>query len=79
MKHYKPETLAIRTQVETTSHKEHLAPLFLTSSFIFDDAEAIRGPDLATKQEVIYTVVFLIRILKNLLINYVFLSKQRME
>lgn len=43
MKHYKPETLAIRTQVETTSHKEHSAPLFLTSSFIFDDAEAMRA------------------------------------
>ncbi len=43
MKPYKPETLAIRTQVETTSHKEHSAPLFLTSSFIFDDAEAMRA------------------------------------
>ena len=43
MKHYKPETLAIRTQVETTSHKEHSAPVFLTSSFIFDDAEAMRA------------------------------------
>lgn len=43
MKHYKPETLAIRKQVETTSHKEHSAPLFLTSSFIFDDAEAMRA------------------------------------
>ncbi len=43
MKPYKPETLAIRTQVETTSHKEHSAPLFLTSSFIFDDAESMRA------------------------------------
>jgi O-succinylhomoserine sulfhydrylase len=43
VKHYKPETLAIRTQVETTSHKEHSAPVFLTSSFIFDDAEAMRA------------------------------------
>ena len=40
---HKPETLAIRTQIERTSHKEHSAPLFLTSSFTFDDAESMRS------------------------------------
>jgi len=33
------ETEAIRTQLNQTSHKEHSAPLFLTSSFTFDSAE----------------------------------------
>ena len=35
----KTETLAIRTQLERTQHKEHSAPLFLTSSYMFDSAE----------------------------------------
>lgn len=33
------ETLAIRTQLERSQHKEHSAPLFLTSSYMFDSAE----------------------------------------
>ncbi len=33
------ETLAIRTQLEKTIHKEHSSPMFLTSSFTFDTAE----------------------------------------
>jgi len=33
------ETLAIRQQLEQTAHREHSAPLFLTSSFTFDSAE----------------------------------------
>ena len=33
------ETLAIRTQLDRTQHKEHSAPLFLTSSYMFDSAE----------------------------------------
>ncbi|MDB4835231.1 aminotransferase class I/II-fold pyridoxal phosphate-dependent enzyme [Cyclobacteriaceae bacterium] len=33
------ETQAIRTQLERTQHKEHSAPLFLTSSYMFDSAE----------------------------------------
>jgi O-succinylhomoserine sulfhydrylase len=35
----RPETLAIRTQTERTSEKEHSTPLFLTSSFVYDTAE----------------------------------------
>ena len=33
------ETIAIRTQTKQTEQKEHSVPLFLTSSFTFDDAE----------------------------------------
>jgi O-succinylhomoserine sulfhydrylase len=32
------ETIAIRTQTEQTNQKEHSTPLFLTSSFTYDDA-----------------------------------------
>lgn len=33
------ETLAIRTQVQQTQQKEHAVPIYLTSSFTFDNAE----------------------------------------
>jgi len=39
----KAETQAIRTQIPTTFQHEHSTPLFLTSSFIFDDAEMMRA------------------------------------
>jgi O-succinylhomoserine sulfhydrylase len=38
-----PETLAVRTQVARTSQREHSVPIFLTSSFVFDDAEQARA------------------------------------
>src|SRR5690349_13595371 len=37
------ETIAIRTQAATTEEREHSVPLFLTSSFRFDDAEHARA------------------------------------
>lgn len=37
------ETQAIRTQIETTGEMEHATPMYLTSSFIFDDAEEMRA------------------------------------
>lgn len=37
------ETNAVRTQTEKTSQKEHSTPMFLTSSFTFDDAEDMRA------------------------------------
>ncbi len=40
---YRFATQAIRTQAERTQHKEHAVPLFLTSSFMFDDAEDARA------------------------------------
>lgn len=38
-----PETLAIRRQVPRSPEREHAVPLFLTSSFVFDDAEQARA------------------------------------
>jgi O-succinylhomoserine sulfhydrylase len=38
-----PRTRAIRTQLERSGLKEHSAPLHLTSSFVFDDAEEMRA------------------------------------
>lgn len=37
------ETKAIRTQTERSQHHEHSVPLYLTSSFVFDDAEHARA------------------------------------
>jgi O-succinylhomoserine sulfhydrylase len=37
------ETQAIRTQTEKTAYREHSTPLFLTSSFTFEDAEHARA------------------------------------
>jgi len=37
------ETDAVRTQTERTSFREHSTPLFLTSSFVFEDAEQARA------------------------------------
>ena len=36
------ETQAIRTQLERTQYLEHSVPLYLTSSFIFEDTEDMR-------------------------------------
>ncbi|MDG1290862.1 MAG: aminotransferase class I/II-fold pyridoxal phosphate-dependent enzyme [Flavobacteriaceae bacterium] len=40
-KHF--ETEAIRTQMERSQYAEHSAPLYLTSSFVFEDAEELRA------------------------------------
>ena len=37
------ETNAIRSQHERSQHREHSVPLFLTSSFVFEDAEQARA------------------------------------
>lgn len=37
------ETRAIRGQYDRTEHREHSVPLYLTSSFVFDDAEQARA------------------------------------
>jgi len=34
---WKPQTRAVRTQAEVSSHREHSVPVFVTSSFVFDD------------------------------------------
>jgi O-succinylhomoserine sulfhydrylase len=37
------ETNAIRTQVERSQEREHSVPIFMTSSFVFEDAEQARA------------------------------------
>ena len=39
----KIETKAIRTQAERSQHREHSVPVFMTSSFVFNDAEQMRA------------------------------------
>lgn len=39
----RPETNAIRIQTDRSSFQEHSVPLYLTSSFVFDDAEDMRA------------------------------------
>lgn len=41
--HRDSETKVVRTQMGRTGEKEHTSPVFLTSSFIFDDAEHMRA------------------------------------
>ena len=38
-----PQTRSIRMQAARSPHKEHAVPVFLTSSFVFDDAEEMRA------------------------------------
>ena len=49
------ETLAIRTQTETTQFSEHSVPLYLTSGFVFDDAEEMRASFAEEKQRDLYS------------------------
>ncbi|MBY0244804.1 MAG: PLP-dependent transferase, partial [Sphingobacteriaceae bacterium] len=49
------ETIAIRLQSERTNHKEHSVPLYLTSSYKFDDAEEMRALFSNEKEGNIYS------------------------
>lgn len=49
------ETEAIRTQIERSQYLEHSAPLYLTSSYIFEDAEDMRASFADEKQRNIYS------------------------
>ena len=49
------ETEAIRTQVERTEFLEHSVPLYLTSSFVFEDAEDMRASFAEEKMRNIYS------------------------
>lgn len=49
------ETNAIRTQIERTQYLEHSVPLYLTSSFIFEDAEDMRASFAEEKDRNIYS------------------------
>lgn len=54
-KRFRPETDAIRTQIPRSGHLEHSNPIYLTSSFVFDDAEDMRASFAEEKQHNIYT------------------------
>ena len=49
------ETSAVRTQVERSQHDEHSVPLFLTSSFVFEDAEEMRASFAEEKKRNVYS------------------------
>lgn len=55
MKKYKPETEAIRTQINRTEFMEHSAPVYLSSSFVFEDAEDMRASFAEEKERTIYS------------------------
>lgn len=50
-----PDTLAIRTQTARSAEREHSTPLFLTSSFVFDNAEQARALFAEEEQGNIYS------------------------
>ena len=49
------ETQAIRTQLERTQYLEHSVPLYLSSSFVFEDAEDMRASFAEEKDRNIYS------------------------
>ena len=49
------ETRAIRTQIERSQHAEHSSPIYLTSSFVFEDAEEMRAAFAEEKKMNIYS------------------------
>ncbi|RTE52880.1 aminotransferase class I/II-fold pyridoxal phosphate-dependent enzyme [Arenibacter aquaticus] len=54
-KKYQFETEAIRTQTERTQFLEHSTPMYLTSSFVFEDAEDMRASFAEEKDRNIYS------------------------
>lgn len=49
------ETQAIRTQLERSQYQEHSVPLYLSSSFVFEDAEDMRASFTEEKERNIYS------------------------
>ena len=49
------ETEAIRTQLERSQYLEHSSPIYLTSSFVFEDAEDMRASFAEEKERNIYS------------------------
>lgn len=49
------ETQAVRIQTERSQFSEHSTPLYLTSSFVFDDAEDMRASFAEEKQRNLYS------------------------
>lgn len=48
-------TIAIRTQSERSQNKEHSVPLYLSSSFVFDQAEDLRAAFNEETDDYIYS------------------------
>ena len=55
MENFRFETNAIRTQTERSQHQEHSTPLYLTSSFVFEDAEEMRASFAEEKERNLYS------------------------
>lgn len=53
MSHF--ETDAIRTQIERSQYNEHAAPIYMTSSFVFEDAEDMRAKFADEREGNIYS------------------------
>lgn len=51
----KLETEAVRIQIERSDFQEHSAPIYLTSSFVFDDAEDMRASFAEEKDRNVYS------------------------
>ncbi|NER09396.1 O-succinylhomoserine sulfhydrylase [Muriicola jejuensis] len=49
------ETDAVRTQIERSQYLEHSSPVYLTSSFVFEDAEDMRASFAEEKDRNIYS------------------------
>ena len=49
------ETEAVRTQIERSQFLEHSSPMYLTSSFVFEDAEDMRASFAEEKDRNIYS------------------------
>ena len=52
-KHF--ETIAVRDQIKRTGNMEHSVPLYLTSGFVFEDAEEMRASFAEEKQRDLYS------------------------
>jgi O-succinylhomoserine sulfhydrylase len=55
MEDHEFETRAIRMQMQRSEYLEHSAPLYLTSSFVFEDAEDMRASFAEEKERNIYS------------------------
>ena len=49
------ETGAVRNQIERSQYAEHTTPLYLTSSFVFEDAEEMRASFAEEKERNLYS------------------------
>lgn len=55
MKNYKFETEAVRTQLERSKFLEHSSAMYLSSSFVFEDAEDMRASFAEEKERNVYS------------------------